>query len=120
MAKLLATTYDGLDAALGHRMERKIGHNTVARHRGDLIVVRLHYTDIVQLRPNGAMNLNPGGFHTVTTKERINQFLPPTVGLTQKDWDWFLVSRKPGWEYRVPFRDFIEVDADGRIVGVNA
>ena len=40
-------------------------------------VVRLHKTNIIEfLHRNGDIRLNSGGWQTVTTKERLNRFLP--------------------------------------------
>jgi hypothetical protein len=64
---------------------RKIANNTWLERRStnfdsdiedpdDEIAVRLHNTDVVTFRRDGAITLNTGGWFTVTTKERINRF----------------------------------------------
>lgn len=52
---------------------RKVGNNTFEYHREDgTRVVRLHLTDIIEVRPDGKVKLNTGGWKTHTTKARFN------------------------------------------------
>jgi len=53
---------------------RIVDHNTVeyTRDNGDR-VIRLHLTNIVTYRANGTVELNTGGWNTVTTRDRINK-----------------------------------------------
>jgi hypothetical protein len=57
-----------------------IANNTVQyeRENGDS-VIRLHHTDIVTTRKNGDVVGNTGGWQTVTTKERLNRYLPVQI-----------------------------------------
>ena len=86
-----------LDTKLQGRCKdsRKVGNNTYLIRRGegycrhadtgkplpgtivpeDDIAVRLHYTDVVTFKCDGDIVLSSGGFHTRTTKDRINQYL---------------------------------------------
>ena len=65
-----------------------LGNNTRLIKRGDDYAVRLHYTNVVTIHPNGTYTLRSGGWQTVTTKRRINQFSP--VGIYQKDFVWYM------------------------------
>lgn len=88
-----ATTYQELDALLGSRDSRKIGNNTYAERLGDGVIgVRLHGTHVVILSAHSIV-LNSGGWHTLTTKDRINTFLPYPWRLVQKNgrWDLFKI-----------------------------
>ncbi len=38
--------------------------------------VRLHDTDILTFHPDGSISVYTGGFNTITTRERLNRFLP--------------------------------------------
>ncbi len=70
---------------------RRIGNNTYLQRRpGGEIAVRLHRTDIVTYRPDGSVILDSGGWRTVTTKARINQYMPAECSLYQRDWEWYL------------------------------
>uniref|UniRef100_A0A6M3L931 Uncharacterized protein n=1 Tax=viral metagenome TaxID=1070528 RepID=A0A6M3L931_9ZZZZ len=69
-----------------------IDHNTVEYKRinGDR-VIRLHLTDIITFKTNGDVVLNSGGWQTVTTKDRMNKFLPRYWSIYQKSNFWFLM-----------------------------
>jgi len=86
MARLLATTVDGLHKAHTNKSTRIIGNNTFSRRErwsfdrtgfeGEIVyTITLHSSDIVKLQ-KGHIYVNLAGWDTVTTRERINQFLP--------------------------------------------
>lgn len=113
------TSYADADALLAGRDSRKIGHNTHlvrdlpstggATQQG-LIYVLFHRTRIVTFNESGIMFYHSGGFRTVTTKERINRYLPAEHSLYQ---------RKHVWRVKGP--DGIEHDfQDGMMVVVMA
>lgn len=110
MAKLKATPKSFAEAmqVLGTKSAVRLGNNThlvrVAADGEILIAVILHNTQIVRFYSDGRVTLHTGGYHTVTTKDRINQFVDGRV--FQKDFDWF---------YAYP--DAIAVDfEDGMVV----
>ena len=77
------TSYRHFDTLLHHaghgaRLDRKrIGNNTWAERRDDeTIAIRLHATDIITLNLDGRVTLNTGGWYTVTTKARMNEYAP--------------------------------------------
>ena len=126
MAKKLAdvTSYEEARKFLGGREERTIAHNTRLRdatrnedgcHFG-AIAVRLHATDVVTYTQPGWLILNSGGYRTVTTKERINAFLPIGYGVFAKDFVWFV--RIGLWSddngKTVPFEDGMTLPANYR------
>ena len=57
------------------RRKRKLGHNTIIIDYGERILVRFHSTNLVEFRA-GSVTLKAGGWETVTTRERINAYLP--------------------------------------------
>jgi hypothetical protein len=68
---------------------RKVGNNTYAEILyDDTVAIRLHSTDVVKIHPNGLYTLNSGGWQTVTTKDRINQYSPRRV--YQRNFEWFV------------------------------
>ena len=85
---------------LGDKGSRKLANNTkvyrvmLGGYYGlqDEIHVRLHNTDIVSYRADGVITLNSGGYRTVTTKQRINQLLPPGWDVYQKKHKWYVVA----------------------------
>ena len=85
--------------------EMKIMHNTRAQIQpsnflcGGLITITLHWTDIFQIRkkhdvgdefPHSVITLDSGGFRTVTTKDRMNRFLPMGYRISQQNFNWIL------------------------------
>lgn len=83
-------SYADAIAFLKGKEQRKIGHKCYLVLRGnDAVAVRYHNTDIVTYYPNGSININNGGYRTVTTKRNINRYSPFSV--FQKDFDWFIV-----------------------------
>ncbi len=65
------------------RNSRPIANNTRLEMRGntygDDIAVRLHGTDVVTYHADGTITLNTGGYWTVTTRDRINRFVPGNI-----------------------------------------
>ena len=98
-ALLLSRQYADLDAKLTGRcsQSRKVANNTYLQRRGDDIAVRLHNTDVVTFHADGTATLSTGGWFTVTTKARINDYLPGGIALSSVRGRWFLtVSMKWG------------------------
>lgn len=82
--------------------------------------IRFHNTDIISFANDGALTLNTSNWHTPTTKERINRYLPAGCYLYQRDYAWYLSLPLPGGGcHDVPFADGMEISADGRLLGDN-
>jgi len=99
---------------------RIIDHNTVEYIRMDgSRVIRLHLTDIITFKPNGDIVLNSGGWQTVTTKERMNKFLPGGWYLTQSKNVWYLSHGRWHSPDRVEFvyQDGITILGTGGVSG---
>lgn len=64
------------------RQSRKLENNTYIQRRNlyedgkDAIALRLHSTDILTFYPNGKIQVGTGGWDTVTTRDRLNRYLP--------------------------------------------
>jgi len=104
-------TYAEADAKLQGRCKdsRKVGNNTYLQRRGEnIIAVRLHKTDILMLHPNGDVHLNSGGWRTVTTKARMNEFLLRGYFVSQTRGQWYLND--------VPYRDGMSITGKGDVV----
>ena len=77
------------------RNSRKVGNNTYAEILPNGSVgIMLHSTYVVKIHPDNSATLNSGGWHTSTTKDRINQYSP--VRVYQRKGQWYLES---GEEY---------------------
>ena len=85
---------------------------------GDDRIIRLHFTDIMVFRPDGSILLDTGGWQTVTTKERMNRFLPDGLGIYQSDGFWYLTYRPDGYvdydsgAWTVPYIDKMVIPPD--------
>ena len=111
------TTYADLDARLPGRCanSRKIANTTYAERRGESdIAIRLHATDVVTFHADDTLTLSTGGWYTMTTKSRINDYLPGGVRVESNRGRWFL--RYFNGRDMVPFNDGMRIDSDGRVV----
>jgi len=79
-------------------------------------IIRFHQTNIVNKKPNGNIVLNTDGWRTLTTKERINWFLPHGIHLYQENFKWFLYIETDNGNKIQPFYDGIEITPTGEIV----
>jgi len=76
---------------------RKLANNTHAVRRGPrAIAVRLHATDILTFYSDGRVEFRTGGWETVTTKARLNQFGPPGFTVGSNRGEWYLSTRRGG------------------------
>ena len=55
---------------------------------GTIYYLKLHDNKIAALEADGRMWVSSAGWHTNTTKERLNGL--PGVRVNQKNWDWYL------------------------------
>ena len=86
---------------------KPLANNTRLVKRGEAFAVQLHQTDVVTIHPNGTHTLNSGGWRTMTTKARMNEFGP--VGITQTKGHWFVDY--PGGQCL--YEDGMTIGADG-------
>lgn len=93
-----------LELARGRNGRRKIANNTYLYPVNDGIAVRLHATNVVVIHPDNTYTLNSGGWQTVTTKARLNEYSPARV--CQRNGIWYVDG--------FPFVDGMKVDANGR------
>lgn len=89
------------------KTERKIGNNTIL-HKVDenTVAVRLHSTDVVTIRRGDTYELSSGGWYTVTTKARINEYSP--ARLHQHKNVWYIGN--------VEYADGIKLDNEGKVI----
>lgn len=60
--------------------EARLGNNTTVRSiGGNAYAVRYHYTDVLTVHDDGTYTLNTGGWNTVTTLRRLNDYGPARV-----------------------------------------
>ena len=74
-------TYQEADALLQGRCRerRKLENNTYLERKTyprDATAVRLHRTDVLTFYQDGRIEIDTGGWNTVTTRDRMNRYLP--------------------------------------------
>lgn len=87
-------TYEEAKKLLKGRDSKKIGNNTYLINGGDVVSVCLHGTDVLKFYENGHIKLNSGGYQTVTTKDRMNKYLPIPWKVVQEKFIWYLWNWK--------------------------
>ncbi len=75
---------------------------------GNTYGIRYHGTYVVLIHEDGTYTLNSGGWKTVTTKKRINEYAP--VYISQKNYEWFL-------EDNISFYDGMKINSAGEVIG---
>lgn len=56
------------------------------------VAIKYHNTDVITYGPDGSITVNTGGYRTVTTKTRINEYLPrgyPNLYQSAGVWYWY-------------------------------
>lgn len=95
---------------------RKLANNTYAERRGDgEIAIRLHATDILTFHADGSVGVDTGGWHTRTTKDRLNEYLPNGYRIVQDRSQWYWVDGG-NWAGKFHFSDGDTINAHGAVV----
>ncbi len=89
--------------------KRKVANNTIEYWIGDERRIRLHNTDIVVFKENGDIVLNSGGWRTVTTKDRMNMYIPGR-GISQKRGIWYIDGKI--------YADGMTITKNGKYIGI--
>jgi hypothetical protein len=117
-------TYESADKRLHNKAgnsvdSRKLANNTYLERRyktfaswidtrmpiqrTSAIAVRLHATDIVTFHRDGSISLDTGGWLTVTTKDRMNRYLPAPFSIFSDKGSWRVSL---SWKTEVVHRDY--------------
>lgn len=113
---MLNLTYENAMDLLyrGRNGKKKLTHNTYLHETQDGVAVKFHKTNIVTIHRDNTYTLNSGGWHSRTTKNRINEFSPARLGQDKGEW-YLYVGRGAGWsKKRIPFHDGIRINANGK------
>jgi len=74
-----------------YRTARKVDNNTVEWIGNDGVRhIRLHRTDILTFNHDGTINVSMGGWPTVTTRSRINKYLPGGYSVFQRNYSQYI------------------------------
>jgi hypothetical protein len=82
------------------------GRKTRLHKRGDDYAIRYHDTDVVTICADGTYLLDTGGYNTVTTRSRMNDYTPSMVCTREQ----IIYARG------VPFEQKITLDSSGRAI----
>ena len=117
-----AQDYQSAKAMWGTR-RRKLGNNTYLVGNPDephnpWFGIQLHGTTVLRWWEDGTISLKANGWHTNTTKDRMNH------GLFLTNWsvashrgEWRVYFRAMGFETSRPFKDGILLHPDGQVEG---
>lgn len=98
---------------LNFKTDRPYANNTRISLEDKVIVVRLHGNPIVRFYPDH-VTLNNCGWRTLTTKERMNRFLPDGFAIYQHRNVWYIRNYRTGdaWLY---FHG-IQINCEGQVM----
>lgn len=98
-----------------HPRASKLANNTYLERDPDgTLAVRLHATRVLAIAPDGAVTLDSGGWRTVTTRARMNAWLPDGWQVWQTGGIWY-VGRRGGETF--PYADGMVLHPDGTVDG---
>ena len=88
-----------------------IANNTVEYYDHEGVkYIRLHNTDII-IDNGKTTRLYTGGWRTVTTKDRLNTYTPPNIGIYSEKGEWVMYQRHLTEDCKkCPFYEGIEID----------
>lgn len=105
-----------------NKKQKKVDNNTWVIDNEEFIAVKLYYTDVIRAYPDGRVEVDTGGHETVTTRDRINNFVCYAGGwrVYQKNygWYWYNSSTQQGTfmdDYLLPFNRHDSIDPDGTL-----
>jgi hypothetical protein len=94
------------------KITRKIESNTYLIKKQNYIALKLHGTEVIMFYPDDSFSLSSGGWETVTTKDRINNYCP--LGhIYQERNQWYYVLRNNIYK----FESGMKISADGVVTG---
>src|SRR6266550_4620766 len=113
------STYFGLDTKLQGRCResRKLANNTYARRRSGQIAIELHATDILTFHSDGRIDVNTGGWDTVTTRSRMNDYLPGPWRVGGHRGNTLLYTMQPAWTPVAVINRRLTIQQDGTVTG---
>lgn len=96
--------YQEASDKLGNKDKRRLRERNTYLLRednafGDIFYVRYHATNILAFLPDGSVKVNNGGWYTVTTKQRLNEYLPYGYRISQRKGQWFISSPSDEFEF---------------------
>lgn len=109
----MTITYESASERLTGRCQqrRKLSNNTYLCRRTDSIALQYHATDVLTWNSDGSVTLDSGGWLTLTTKQRLNEFGPARVH--QDKGRWYVSYGGETYAYA----DGMTLHSDGSVTG---
>lgn len=125
------------ETRLGKRDRRKVGNNTyLERRENGSIALKYHATDVLTFHPKrgrrpACVEYNTGGWYTVTTKVRLNEYGVSNIRVFSDRGTWYVAKSRPwreSWNEMTydawrrgegawtPFFDGILIDGEGNVL----
>lgn len=102
-----------LEGVTDYKSARLIGNNTLEIvYNNGLKAIRLHHTDIISYTTDNCIILNSGGWHSHTTKSRMNDFIGPDKDIMQRNFNWYVKTPAGVFDYF----DGMKIDAAGNVL----
>lgn len=98
--------YIGVFIKEGKGKAKLLKSNTYELFEGNKRIIRFYDTNILEFEGDKIRIFN-GGFFTVTTRQRINEFLPQYISVYQRKFDWYIRNHET--EEIIEFKEGIEV-----------
>lgn len=86
--------YKAFADLVGEEGYQRLQNNTSAFRRGDTIAVKLHRTDILTFHSDGKIVLDNDGWTSVTTRKRMNDYLPAPYRVLLAKGEWVVTLGK--------------------------
>jgi len=92
------------------RNNTRLYFNDLGVGREKYYTIRLH-GNLIMLIYRDRVMLSDGGWQTVTTKARLNEYIPRGFYVFQKNWEWFIrdMNTKPNETLVYPFGDVYHI-----------
>ena len=100
-----------LDTARDKARGKPIDNNTRIMARPDGYAIQLHATDVLLIRPDDSVTYDTGGWRTVTTKERMNNYGPAFIWSNRGEWRASVAGKEYG------YAEGLTVRPDGSVTG---
>ncbi len=110
---------DIFKTARNKEIGKPIANNTRLLKVGDDFIIRLHSTDIIRITSKGIYTINTGSWQTVTTKERLNRYLP--IRIFQEKHVWYYFEKDSNtcyfdWKNRKAFFEGLQCNVEGKVL----
>lgn len=116
--------YQSAKELIKNRESKKLANNTYLMWSGENLTVELHNSPILTFYPNGDTMIDLCGWNTMTTRDRINEFLPQEFKVSTDKGILYLCRDRIVGGYRTfesfVFKDGITIGSRGGVRGAGS